>query len=218
MGKRGPAPKGKVQIKWSPSFAYAIGLITTDGNLSSDKRHISFTSKDLLLAKNFCTALKIPCKISQKARARGQEKIYYVVQFSDVVFYQFLVSIGLMPRKSKVMKEIKIPDAYARDFLRGHFDGDGTLYAYVDKRWKNSYMFYTAFVSASEEHILWIRDLIRRRLGAKGHISKAKRSSVYQLRFGKGESLKIFKNMYYGREVICLTRKYRKFSSFLRKK
>src|SRR3989338_8611479 len=33
-------------VKWSPRFAYAIGLLTTDGNLSSDQRHMSLISKD----------------------------------------------------------------------------------------------------------------------------------------------------------------------------
>jgi hypothetical protein len=31
MGKMGPKPKGKVKIKWSANFAYAIGLLTTSG-------------------------------------------------------------------------------------------------------------------------------------------------------------------------------------------
>lgn len=39
-------PLSKIKIKWSPKFAYCIGLITSDGNLSKDGRHISFTSKD----------------------------------------------------------------------------------------------------------------------------------------------------------------------------
>jgi hypothetical protein len=27
MGKRGQKPKGKIKIKWSANFAYAIGLL-----------------------------------------------------------------------------------------------------------------------------------------------------------------------------------------------
>lgn len=38
-------PKGK-PVKWSPKIAYAVGLITTDGSLSKDGRHIDLTSKD----------------------------------------------------------------------------------------------------------------------------------------------------------------------------
>lgn len=38
-------PQGK-PITWSPEIAYAVGLLTTDGSLSIDGRHIDFTSKD----------------------------------------------------------------------------------------------------------------------------------------------------------------------------
>jgi len=30
---------------WSADFAYAVGLLTTDGSLSIDGRHINLTSK-----------------------------------------------------------------------------------------------------------------------------------------------------------------------------
>ncbi|MFZ3020148.1 MAG: hypothetical protein WA051_01335 [Minisyncoccia bacterium] len=53
MGLRGPKPKGKVNVRWSANFAYAIGLLVTDGNLSPDGRHISFVSRDIEQINNF---------------------------------------------------------------------------------------------------------------------------------------------------------------------
>ncbi len=32
-------PLGRVKIEWSDKFAYAIGLVASDGNLSPDGRH-----------------------------------------------------------------------------------------------------------------------------------------------------------------------------------
>ena len=66
MGKRGPKPKGKVKIEWSPNFAYAIGLLATDGCLYNDGRHISFVSKDLELVEMFKKILGLEVKISAK--------------------------------------------------------------------------------------------------------------------------------------------------------
>ena len=63
MATRGAKPKGKVKIKWSPNFAYAIGLIATDGCLYKDGRHISLTSLDLEQLHNFNKALDIKVKI-----------------------------------------------------------------------------------------------------------------------------------------------------------
>src|SRR3989344_5404579 len=140
-------PKNKVRINWSPNFAYAIGLLTTDGNLSPDGRHIELTSKDLEQLENFMKCLKIQNKIGQKISGFTKRKTTRI-QFGDINFYKFLLSIGLMPNKSKTMGRIQIPDAYFFDFLRGHFDGDGTFYSYWDPRWKSSFMFYTVFISA----------------------------------------------------------------------
>ena len=85
-------PLGKVKIKWSPDFAYAIGLIATDGYLSSDGRHIDFTSKDLEQVENFMRALKIAIKIGSKISG-SSDGHYFRVQFGDKNFYDFLVGI-----------------------------------------------------------------------------------------------------------------------------
>ena len=210
MGK----PKGKVKIKWSPEFAYAIGLITTDGNLSSDRRHINFTSKDKDLVETFIKCLKLENKIGRKARGGEKEKKYFVVQFGDVLFYNFLLSIGLLSKKSKILNKIEIPKEHFFDFLRGHFDGDGTFYSYWDKRWKSSFMFYTVFISASKNHIDWLRKSLYKFLQIKGHVTKARASSVYNLKYAKSESLKLLINLYQ-KNCICLSRKYLKINKAL---
>ena len=200
-------PLGKVKIKWSPNFAYAIGLLVTDGNLSPDNRHIVFTSKDLELIHKFQESLKTNFHIGRKSSSFQNYKKYYVVQIGDVLFYRFLLSIGLMPRKTKIIEVVKIPDKYFFDFLRGHFDGDGSFYSYWDPRWRSSYMFYTVFISASKKHIDWLREMIFNFIRIKGHITKSTNDSTYQLKYAKSESLKLLQKLYYNKKVICLSRK-----------
>ncbi len=200
-------PLGKVKIKWSPNFAYAIGLLVTDGNLSIDGRHINFTSKDLELIRKFQKSLKINLHIGRKSSNSQGYKKYYVVQIGDILFYRFLLGIGLMPRKTKIIGAIKIPVEYLFDFLRGHLDGDGTFYSYWDSRWRSSYMFYTVFISASKDHINWLRETIFDIVNIKGHITKSINDSIYQLKYAKAESLKLLPKLYYDKDVICLTRK-----------
>jgi hypothetical protein len=152
---RGMKPLGKVNLEWSPEFAYAIGLLVTDGSLSSTQRHITLVSKDREMLENFKNCLHIDNKISE--HEAGSKFKNLRVQFSDITFYRFLNGIGIMPRKTKIIGGINIPDEYFFDFLRGHHDGDGTFYSYWDPRWRSSHMFYTVFISASEKHIIWIR-------------------------------------------------------------
>jgi intein-encoded DNA endonuclease-like protein len=208
--------QGKVLIKWSSEFAYVIGLIATDGNLSPDGRHIAFTSKDKELADNVVRGLGVSVYIGTKASGSQGEKKYYVVQFSDVAFYRFLETIGLTPAKSKTIKEVQIPQEYMADFLRGHFDGDGTFYSYWDKRWKHSFMFYMTFLSASKVHIDWLRECLMVRPGIRGHVTKAKLDSTYRLRYAKKESLKLISYLYYDTRVLCLSRKRIKIAKALK--
>lgn len=197
----------KVKITWSPNFAYVIGLITTDGNLSSDGRHINFTSKDEELVRLVIDSLSLTNKIGRKARGYSDEKNYYVVQFGDVIFYKFLTKIGLTPNKSKSLTALKIPKKYFFDFLRGHFDGDGTFYSYWDPRWKSSFMFYIELDSASHEHVIWLQKKITSLSGIAGRITKSKNTSIYRIKYAKAESLNLLGKMYYNRQVICLSRK-----------
>src|SRR4030042_4826393 len=208
-------PQSKILIKWTPDFAYIIGLITTDGNLSPDKRHIHFTSKDKELILKFKKILKLTNKIGKKSRGGSKIKKYFVIQFGDINFYKFLLDIGLMPAKTKILNDIKIPKQYFFDFLRGHFDGDGSFYSYWDKRWKSSFMFYTIFCFAGRNNILWLRKMLLKFLKIKGHITHPKFNSTYQLKYAKKESIILLKRIYYSPKVSCLKRKRLKIFKIL---
>lgn len=214
-------PLGKVKTEWSAEFAYAIGLLTTDGSLSKDGRHINFTSKDRDLVMTFKRCLKLDNVIGRKTSGSTKEKKYFQIQFGDVLFYRFLVKLGLMPNKTKKLGDLNIPQKYFFHFLRGHFDGDGTIYSYFDKRWKRSFMFYTVFCSASLSHILWLRREIYSILGIQGHINrtwkdgKSGKVFLYQLKFAKKESFKLLKKLYQRSGKNYLERKYQKIQVIL---
>lgn len=205
-------PLSKIKIRWSPNFAYAIGLLATDGSLSKYGRHIDFTSKDLEQLKNFKKCLRIKNKIGTKTSGYSKKK-YHRIQFGDVRFYKFLLSIGLMPRKSKLLSSLKIPNKYFFDFLRGHFDGDGAFCSYWDKRWISSFMMYTVFYSASIPHIEWLRGRIFQFLKIKGHINAGCRE--WQLKYAKKDSIKLLQKMYYSNDNVYLSRKLLKIKKAL---
>jgi len=213
MGKRGPKPKGKVRIEWSSDFAYAIGLLVSDGCLSPNGRHIILASVDREQLENFMRALRIVVSIGKVQSPSGKG---LRVQFGDVLFYAFLRDIGLMPNKSKIIGAVTIPDEFFFDFLRGSFDGDGSTYAYWDKRWRSSYLFYTAFVSASRLHIDWLQERIETFLGIHGHTTSSRSRSLWQLKYAKKESLILLHRMYKNPRCIHLRRKRLKIEEMLR--
>lgn len=201
----------KCKYRWSADIAYTVGLIASDGSLSKDGRHIDLTSIDMDQLRNFSLAMGREYRIS--AKFSGSKTPAYRIQFSDVSYYDFLLSVGLTPAKSMTIASLEIPDQYYPDFLRGLFDGDGSCYAYVDKRWRSSYMYYVTFTSASMDFIRFIQTA-NSRLAGVGNGAVRKGSRAYIIAYAKKDALKLFNFMYYQSKIICLQRKYNKLASF----
>jgi hypothetical protein len=198
---------------WSASIAYTVGLMTSDGCLQKDGRHIDLTSKDLEQLFNFSKALGRDLTVSNKYSGAGQHA--YRVQFSDVSYYDFLLAVGLTPAKSKTLGGLIVPDKFYADFLRGLFDGDGCSYGYMDPRWRSSFMFYITFVSASPVFVDYIRSTNSRLVSGLSQGSMRRSSRAWSLSYAKADSHRLFQYMYYDSNCLCLTRKKTKLSAFV---
>lgn len=219
---RGPSPKcsltvemsdGKASIgTWTRDLAYVIGLIATDGNLSRDGRHLSVSSQDIELLQTVrrCLALRAsitPCDV------RGP---CHHIQWGDRTFYEWLLTIGLMPAKSLRLGPLAVPDTVFRDFLRGCIDGDGSIVTYCDRynAAKNpAYVYdrlFVSLVSASPSFLRWIQLSVLRLRGLSGHLTvctSPKHHDIWRLRWAKRESASLIRWMYYAADVPALRRK-----------
>ncbi|MBI5457570.1 hypothetical protein HY971_02485 [Candidatus Kaiserbacteria bacterium] len=218
MGKRGPKPgfnaKRRISQLWSPRLAYAIGLLATDGCLASKSTLIDLTSTDREQLENFNRCVDVDFRITAKKSSTTKKALR--IQFRSVLFYNFLLSVGLTPSKSKTLGPIKVPDKYFFHFLRGVFDGDGCTHSYWDPRWKSSFMFYLIFASASSTFLNWLRKSIELRTGAHGHVTgPVKKNACMQLKYAKRESLQILRKMYAGPSPVYLSRKRLKIQQML---
>lgn len=198
MGKRGPKPgfntKRRISESWSANLAYAVGLLATDGCLSPPGHLIDLTSTDREQLENFNRCVGVDFRITAKKSSTTDNALR--IQFKSVLFYNFLLSIGLTPAKSKTLGPLKVPDKYFFHFLRGVFDGDGCTYSYWDPRWRSSFMFYLCFASASPAFLNWLRTCIEKRFFVRGHMTGQRHVSCCQLKYAKADSLKILRRMY----------------------
>jgi hypothetical protein len=122
-----------------------------------------------------------------------------------------------MPDKTGLLEKINVPDKYFFDFLRGHLDGDGSVFTYKDrymqykgKRYSYNRL-YTSFISLSPNHIRWMRLKINKLLNIKGaltsYLKENRKLPIWQLRFAKKESLILLNRIYYTPNLPCLIRK-----------
>ncbi len=203
----------KRQYYWSPAIAYSVGLMASDGCLQSDGRHLDLTSVDIEQLQNFSRAIGRRFPISPKHNKSHINA--YRVQFSDVAYYDFLLSIGLTPRKSKTIGQLNIPDEHYSHFLRGLFDGDGTTYAYLDPRWKNSFLYYISITSASKIFLEILSDYNTNLFGTVGKsIRNGKRAHI--LTYGKKDSYRLYLAMYKDAGPLFLTRKRVRLEGFIK--
>lgn len=94
--------------------------------------------------------------------------------------------IGFSKNKSLSISSLKIKNKYFFDFVRGVWDGDGTIYCSKDLRWKNRYIVSIGFASGSLKFLEWLRRNINSRIGVTGHIHKGAR--VFQLKYARRDS------------------------------
>lgn len=198
--------------QWSPELAYIAGLIASDGCLVNNGRHINITSKDIEIINHFRNILEI--KSEPRIKIGGFGTAAFNLQFSNVSLYDFFLACGLTPAKSKTIGPLNIPDIVYPDFLRGYFDGDGTIYGYKDVRWKNSYMYYVGYISASTVFLEWLQQMnAKLAQTTPGKIKIGTRA--YVLNYAKADSQKLFKLMYSNPGIPMLRRKFTKFVAFL---
>lgn len=197
-----------MQIKNTPSashFAYVTGILASDGNISRDGRHIKFISKDREIIE-ICRKIVSPnSKISMQSRSNEKSKKYFVLQFSNRKLVKFYNSIGIFAAKSKSIHQITLIAGTFQDFLRGVFDGDGSISIYNNKlsRQKQAKI---RFYSASKQFLNWLQSTINTcTMIQGGSISFGAR--CYALTYGKKDAGKIIKFMYYSDDLPCLSRK-----------
>jgi hypothetical protein len=204
-------------IGWSPRLAYAVGLIATDGCLYGDGRHMAFISKD---EDQMRTLLSLVDRAHIRYKREESEFGGWAFrgQFSYAALYRWLLTIGLMPRKSLVLGGIDVPDEYLMTLMRGLLDGDGSVYTLTHHPTVKTYRDYkyerlwTFFNSGSRSHVEWIEARLARALGIAGYIETIKKDGhenpMYRVKYGNRTSRVLLPAMYADENVPRLERKW----------
>ena len=192
-----PQKRKKLKIEDS-DFWYLTGLIASDGSLSKDGRHIDITSKSRKFLESLVKKMGIPNRVCIKNRLTNSEA--YHIQIANKNFYDFLLSVGLMPNKSLTLSNLTVPKIFFRDFLRGLIDGDGSIC-----NWLHSTNLHEQWslriYSGSQAFLMWLKPEIEKHVGCAGRIHAEFRPSrdsfVYTLKYGKMAAKKILQSCYY---------------------
>lgn len=209
--KQGKLPQQYFKInvnffrKWSPEMAYVLGLIITDGCVS--KGSVSLCLNDRELLEKVRQVMSSGHKITPSKHQKG----LYIFRFAREKLIKDLDRLNVVPQKSLKVKFPQIPQDYLPSFIRGVFDGDGSVY--FDMRSKNC-LVRSKFCSGSKDFIVRLENglqslgLPRRNI----YEQKTKNGVYYMFRYGHNDSKNLFDILYKNAQNgLFLERKYKKF-------
>lgn len=137
--------------------------------------------------------------------------IVYCFHFARKRLVDGLSKLGIGPNKSLTVKFPPVPEAYLADFVRGVFDGDGSVFFI---RTSKAYPLNTKFCSGSKDFIVGLEiDLQKIGLPKRNiYEQKTKNGIYYSIKYGHRDSQKLFNVLYKNHPNIpFLERKYNKF-------
>jgi len=184
--------------------AYWLGILYADGYVSKNDNRIELTLKDKEHVEKFAEFLSLE-------KDRVKEKIvmghsYYKLQFRNSKINYDLISKGCTPKKSLTIvfptTDI-VPDYLLNHFVRGYFDGDGSLGIYSNKGANLTPQFSLNGTKEFLDSIVEIYELPKNKYQMDGksfHYCTCSKSQV-----------KKFLNLIYRNSVVYLDRKYQLF-------
>lgn len=114
----------------SEEKAYWLGVIISDGTIQKNGYKTALASKDRDLIVKFKKALGAGnpiTKISQFDKRTKKTYTRYLIQINSKEFTSHLINLGITNKKSHICNFPKLEEKYYLSFLRGLFDGDGSL-------------------------------------------------------------------------------------------
>ncbi len=195
---------------WSPQMAYVLGVFYTDGCLTAGKAgylSASISQKEPELLEKCLALMKCDAPLTYRPNNSPAGGLYtFAVNHQNVCMD--LVALGLHPRKSRTIQFPEAPAELHRHFIRGCWDGDGSVCKLGERpsTWRASY------VSASSGFIAGIRDSLVSQGMPSPKIYLRHATGVFSFYWAGTRCRKLFHILYDGvPEGQYLLRKYLRF-------
>lgn len=191
----------------TPNKAYVLGFIYADGCNTRQGLQIGIQEED----KEVLDFIKDELNISNDLRYIKPYKLHWKpkweISIKSVDFSNSLTKVGCPPAKSLLLKFPDfIPESLISHFIRGYFDGDGSVTIS-----KKGY-FAISFISGSEDFINGLNEFLYRKTG---HLLNIYKGKAYSIQTGKKEAIKAILKLIYKDSTFSMRRKYEKAALLL---
>lgn len=195
----------------NPNKAYFLGLLYADGNVFMPEGRVSINIEQSdgyilqSLLNDVGSNMSIKLRTFNKPNHRPQNNI----SLSSKKLSEQLIKLGCVPRKSLILKfptEEQVPSHLIRHFVRGYFDGDGSVYMV-----KGKYKRLVFNLVGTIDMMNGFKKLMEKELNL-GYRKIYKNGNVYSLSYGGNLQCKrIYEWLYKDCEDLYLKRKKERF-------
>ncbi len=197
--------ESKFSVIDTEESAYWLGFLFADGCVT-DKDVILFLGEidsDHLEKFNSFLQSQYPVRLKTKSRTAR-------VDIRSEQLVKNLSALGCIPRKSLTLSFPEIDPIYYSHFIRGYFDGDGSIHS--QEMGRNPVI----SIVGTNQFLQRIREIIVETICADGKINKHSVSSVYYLRYFGACKVEAVRQWLYKDADIFLKRKAESFKSIYR--
>ena len=212
---------------WSSDMSYILGFIASDGNIhkkdrmvdgktkQSNSLNIGLSSVDIEHLKIIKSKLEYTGIVREYiAKIKDKEYPSCSLNITSKHLVNDLISLGIETNKSLKIKFPNIPEKYELDFIRGYFDGNGSVGHQYPSRSITAQIRVRIF-SGSEKLLFGIQEVLQK-YGLKfKNVNKSKGKEVYEICYSTKESLLLYDLFYKDVDCMKLKRKYDKFKEII---
>lgn len=206
--------------------AYFLGLIYSDGSVNKQltEMKISLQEKDKYILELFSRYIDTnkPLRLIKKKKLHHSNMYNFVIEVKVIV--EDLYLLGVHPRKSwelDIPGFDTIPEKLYHHFVRGFFDGDGSVSTSKETR-KGRNVIYTKPLfsfTGTQEACTSLRKLVNEKIDSKAtsltRRYKDKEFSSYSINWtGVGNAKRFYEYLYKDCGDLFLSRKKEKFEEF----
>lgn len=184
---------------WTREMAYVLGFFIADGSITVNPRgseYFSIQITDKKLLEKIRRAMNSDHKITKK-KVKINEGPLYRLQIGSKKMCNDLRNLGLIERKARRIQLPDIPKNRFGDFLRGYFDGDGSVWInYMNRRRKTpTFVIQTTFTSCSNNFLKALQEKLKK-FNLRGGALFTTQENTFRLQYSVKDSLLLYQLMY----------------------
>lgn len=199
--------------------AYWLGIIASDGSITKTNYFaLSMTDRDVI--EQLKTDINYTGEV-YTPRVTSNKSTIYRINFSSKIFCDSLRALGIKENKSLVLNDFpKINTNLIKHFIRGYFDGDGSINVSTNKTIINNKTYYTTRwnfnIIATYKFCITLDNFIYKICGYRGNISMSyKCNKMFYYKISAKDFLFWMYHFLYDEATFSMKRKYDKWHDFL---